>query len=109
MSTRETFRPLTDYEGLYEISDRGRVKSLARTVTQTTNGTTFTRFFKERFLKPTPNSHGYYQFKPCRNGKTITLKPMFKGGWTARDDFVRASPARYLMRHKPVMMRPLFQ
>ena len=39
----------------------------------------------------------------------IMLEPMFKGGWTARDDFVRASPARYLMRHKPVMMRPLFQ
>ncbi len=70
----ETFRPLQDLEGLYEISDLGRIKSVARTVTQTLNGTTFTRFFKERFLKPTPNSHGYYQFKPCRNGKTTTLK-----------------------------------
>jgi hypothetical protein len=70
----ETFRPLQDFEGLYEVSDRGRIRSIARTVTQTLNGTTFTRFLKERFLKLTTNSHGYYQFKPCRNGKTTTLK-----------------------------------
>jgi hypothetical protein len=28
----ECWRPVCDFEGLYEISDRGRVKSLARTV-----------------------------------------------------------------------------
>lgn len=44
---KEIWKPIRGYEGLYEVSNTGKVKSLARTV-ETYNG--WTRSFKERIL-----------------------------------------------------------
>lgn len=53
----EEFRPVKGYEGLYEVSDFGRVKSLQRKVSSAIrNNTTITR--KERLLKQGDN-RGY--------------------------------------------------
>lgn len=32
-NTKETWKPVVGYEGLYEVSDLGRVKKVARTIT----------------------------------------------------------------------------
>lgn len=52
----ELWKPIEGYEGLYEISTWGRVRSLARTVV-TCGGRTWKK--KDKILKPVNNGHGY--------------------------------------------------
>lgn len=58
MEKQEEWRPVEGYEGLYEVSDWGRVKSL-----------NFNNTGKEGILKPSPNGHGYLQVKLYKNGE----------------------------------------
>lgn len=58
----EVWKPIKNYEGCYEISNLGRVKSLAR---QVKGG----RITEEIILKPVKNSHGYLQVDLCLSGK----------------------------------------
>lgn len=58
----EVWKPIKGYEGCYEISNLGRVKSLARKVKSG-------RITKEIILVPIRNSHGYLQVDLCLNGK----------------------------------------
>ncbi len=51
----EKFRDIPDYEGIYQVSNYGRVKSLARRVDNQQYTT------KERILKPCINTAGYLQ------------------------------------------------
>lgn len=51
----ETFKDILGYEGIYKISDKGRVKSLKRIIAW--NGTY--KEIKERILKPGINPKGY--------------------------------------------------
>lgn len=51
--TAERWRPVPGWEGLYEVSDQGRVRSMARKVWQTGRwGTRFQRRVTGRILKP---------------------------------------------------------
>jgi hypothetical protein len=52
----EVFVPVTGYEGLYEISNLGRVKSLAKF-----KGTNYKQRIGERIMKGKPNTNGYLQ------------------------------------------------
>ena len=52
----EVWRDIEGYEGLYQVSDQGRVKSLER-ITIKKDGRRFT--VKERVLKPCDNGRGY--------------------------------------------------
>lgn len=52
----ERWRPVVDYEGLYEVSDRGRVRSLR-----------FGRWgTRQRILRPWTNPDGYKVVELCR-------------------------------------------
>ena len=53
--TEEIWCPINGYEGLYDVSDKGRVRSL--------------KFGKERILKPLRNTCGYLQVCLCKNGE----------------------------------------
>ena len=53
----EIWKPVKGYEGLYEISSLGRVKSLSRSVLKKNNRIIN---LKEKILKPSINSRGYY-------------------------------------------------
>lgn len=55
----EIWKPVVEYEGLYEVSNLGRVKSLPR------NGTTR----QERILKPTLKKSGYVDICLQKKGK----------------------------------------
>ena len=49
----EEWRPVAGYEGLYEVSDQGRVRSLDRLLTQAgRNGTIYTKTMRGRVLRP---------------------------------------------------------
>ena len=58
--TEEIWCPIKGYEGLYEVSDQGRVRSL--------------KFGKERILKPSRNTNGYLLVGLRKNGEKKTYK-----------------------------------
>ena len=55
MNIDEIWCPIKGYEGLYEVSDKGRVRSI--------------KFGKERILKPLRNTCGYLQVQLWKNGE----------------------------------------
>ena len=58
LQEKENFRSIIGYEGLYEVSDLGRVKSLKRKNVP-----------KDRILKGCPDKDGYLQLGLCKDGK----------------------------------------
>lgn len=63
----ETWKPVKGYEGLYEVSDLGNVKSLARVVKAKGSGT---RTIKDRLLKPQRHQNGYLFVTLSKDGVT---------------------------------------
>ena len=55
----ETWKSIAGYEGLYQVSDMGRVKSM--------------KFGKEKILKPLKNTRGYLQVMLCKDCHTKRL------------------------------------
>jgi hypothetical protein len=66
--SEEIWLPIPGYEGLYEISNLGRLKSLARQVRRGNGYNTF----PERIVKPSRNKGGYSQVHLSKDGKRIT-------------------------------------
>ena len=62
----ECWRWVPSYEGLYQVSTRGRVRSVDRWVTYPDGSK---RFFKGRILKPTLDKYGYLLVTLSRDGK----------------------------------------
>lgn len=65
----EQWRPIPGWEGLYEVSSFGRVRSVARTV-QATNRT---MHYKPKVLKQNIDSGGYAQVTLCDHAKRRTV------------------------------------
>ncbi len=63
----EQWKPVVGYEGLYEVSDLGRVKSLTRTIPDKTFGT---KNITGRFLSLTPHRK-YVTVRLSKNHKSI--------------------------------------
>ena len=61
----ETWKPVVGWEGLYEVSSEGRLKTLKRTI-QTKHGVLRTR--GARVLKANITNHGYVMATLTRNG-----------------------------------------
>lgn len=62
---KEVWRPVFEYEGLYEVSDLGNVRSVDRTVV-CKNGRK--QFWKGMMLKPWKNKKGYRQVNLSKDG-----------------------------------------
>lgn len=60
----EIWKPIKDYEGLYEVSNLGRVKSLPRLKW---NGKGYCNVF-EKIMKPTYNTNMYFHLRLSKNG-----------------------------------------
>lgn len=52
----EIWKPIKDYEGCYEVSNLGRVRSIKRTIVKNDGRVTT---YKERIIKPYKNNQGY--------------------------------------------------
>ena len=63
----EEWRDVVGYEGLYQVSSMGRVKSLERK-------NCLGRTVKERILKSRTNRYGYMEVNLCAGGKRKMLK-----------------------------------
>lgn len=70
MGTVETWRSVVEYEGLYEVSNYGRVKSLFRYRKGKNGGLTP---LKERVLRPKKKKHGYLSVSLSKEGKVRTF------------------------------------
>ncbi len=68
---KEIFKDIVGYEGSYQVSNLGRVKSLDRTID---SGKGFTRFIKGRILKSNPNGNGYHIVSLNLKGKLTAEK-----------------------------------
>jgi hypothetical protein len=69
----ESWLPIEFYEGIYEVSSIGQVRSLTRVATKTGNkGTSYTYTITGRILKPKLTRAGYYEYK-LSNGKKHDL------------------------------------
>ena len=64
---REEWRPVVGYEGLYEVSNTGNVKSLERTVWDSVRG--YYRTIPERILKVGKTTNGYLHVQLYKDGK----------------------------------------
>ncbi len=82
---KEIWKNVKGYEGLYEVSNLGRVKSLARE-------DSIGRKIKERILKTPPDGSGYAQCNLCLEGKT-------------RNFFIHKLVAMAFLDHKPDGMK----
>lgn len=65
----EVWRPIGGWEGFYEVSNLGRVKSVERTLMRS-NGRPMT--IHCRILKSAPNPNGYTSVALCRDGVCAT-------------------------------------
>ena len=62
----EVWQPVVGYEGLYEVSDQGRVRSLDRLGSSRWGNRT--RLYKGTLLRQSINARGYRQVSLCKNG-----------------------------------------
>lgn len=62
----ECWRWIPGYEGIYQVSTRGRVRSVDRWVTYSDGSK---HLHEGRILKPARNKNGYFRVDLCRNDK----------------------------------------
>lgn len=63
---QEIWKPIKNYEGLYEVSNLGRIKRLSET--RELFGGRTTMFYEDRILKEKKHSGGYKLVCLCKNG-----------------------------------------
>lgn len=68
----EIWKDIKGYEGLYQISNLGRVKNYERKVRICRRGYEGLRIHKERIMKPSINNRGYAFVSLCKDGKYKT-------------------------------------
>ena len=73
MNMKEIWKDIEGYEGLYQVSNMGRVKSLERTVWCGLNGGCY-RAIPERIIKPSKDNYGYLVVNLWEDGKMKTYK-----------------------------------
>jgi hypothetical protein len=65
----EQWKPVVGFEGLYEVSDHGRVRSLDRIVSRPTG----TYFRAGRLMRISRQKTGYLGLRLCKNGKSVLI------------------------------------
>lgn len=68
----EIWRDIPDYEGYYEVSNLGHIRSIEREVEARNGKTAYKKIFKSRLLRP-HYSRGYLIVSLCRNGIAHTV------------------------------------
>jgi hypothetical protein len=71
MNDTEIWKDIPGYEGIYQVSNMGNVKSLSR---EKLHKGKYPITTNEKILKPLANSHGYLLVVLCNNGLKKTMK-----------------------------------
>lgn len=69
MTNNEVWRPVKGYEGLYEVSNIGNVRSIKRKKVITNTLGSFERSYGGRLVKPFVAHNGYMRVSLCKDGK----------------------------------------
>lgn len=88
----EIFKDIENYEGFYQISNLGRVKSLSRIVD---NHSGFKKKLKERYLKPSISKTGYFVVSFKKNN----VKKTFKLHRLIANEFISKIPNKKYINH----------
>ena len=83
LATSERWKPVVGYEGLYEVSDQGRVKSFYKSATG-------------KIRQPVDDTHGYWDLMLSKNGTS----KHHKVHWLVLEAFVGPRPQGYYGCHK---------
>jgi len=73
-STEEIWKDIVNYEGLYQISNYGNVRSLNRITEVKRGNQSYTCSYKGRLIKPKLSTDGYCFVNSCKKGKQ---KPLY--------------------------------
>ena len=65
MTNSEIWRDIKGYEGLYQVSNLGRVKSIERYISAHNGKTDYSYIHKEKILKNGMTTVGYYHVSLC--------------------------------------------
>lgn len=65
----EIWKDIKGYEGLYQVSNEGRVKSLARWIDGVNYGKPCKKFRREKLMKTRKDRRGYIRVMLCKNTK----------------------------------------
>ena len=68
---KEIWKSIKNFEGLYEISNFGRIKSCKRDVLCKDGKI---KHYNERILKPAKGKYGRNQYTLCKNGKKYSVR-----------------------------------
>lgn len=71
---KEIWKDIKGYEGLYKVSNLGKVISLDRVIYQEKEGITYSRLMKGKTLKYNNDKQGYLLVHLCKNGKRTCKK-----------------------------------
>ena len=97
MDKVEVWKDIKGYEGHYQVSDLGRVKSLARVV-EIRKGIFGNK--KEKFLKPTKNKKGYLTLKLCKKSDDICSEKSVIVHRLVANEFLENSLNKPQVNHK---------
>lgn len=64
----EIWKDIIDYEGLYQVSNLGRIKSLSRIITDKND---YPKTIKEHYMVGSDNGHGYLTVMLSKNGRRV--------------------------------------
>lgn len=73
MEQKEVWKDVIGYEGLYMVSNLGRVKSLSR-ITKRGRKHSLTFLKQTKLLKKNNANRGYKQVSLCKNGKIVSVR-----------------------------------
>ena len=93
---QEEWRPVPGYEELYEVSDRGRVRSLDRIVEYSSQRVRYNRYVRRgKILKTPANSGGYSCCALYKNGS----RKDYEIHWLVAEAFIGPRPYGSLILH----------
>ena len=70
---QEIWKDIKGYEGLYQVSNLGRIKSLSKFVNNNPKSSKFGYYTKERILKTSKSNNGYLIVHLFKNSKQYTI------------------------------------
>jgi len=74
---KEVWKDIEGYEGYYQVSNKGRVRSLDRKIKTRNRWGKHTRLQKGKILKPAPDDYGYLGVGLCVDSNSVT-KPIHR-------------------------------
>ena len=65
---KEIWKDIKNYEGLYQVSNLGNIKSIDHYILQNNNGTYINRLYKGKLIKLQKERNGYIKVHLCKKG-----------------------------------------